>query len=114
MPHSRMMILFGGLLLLLVSAVLSRVARTRESFVEEVKQVAHTGTERAGTCLARGAGERVPVQLTLDGQGRAEAKVAGPLAGTVAARCIEDAMSALPYPRKRGLPVTVEVAADGP
>ncbi|WP_164008694.1 serine/threonine-protein kinase [Pyxidicoccus trucidator] len=113
-PHSRLMILYGGFLLLIVSAVLSRVAKTRESFVEEVTEVARTGRERAVTCLARGVGERVPVQLTLDGQGHAEAKVAGPLAGTVAARCIEEAMAGLPYPRKRGLPVTVEVAADGP
>lgn len=113
-PHSRMMILYGGFLLLIVSAVLSRVAKTRESFVEEVTEVARGGRTRAATCLARGVGARVPVQLTLDGQGRAEARVAGPLAGTVAARCIEEAMARLPYPRKRGLPVTVEVAPDGP
>jgi hypothetical protein len=110
-PHSRMMILVGGALLLVVSAVLARVAKSRESFVAEVTEVARAGRARAVTCLSRGVGERVPVQLTLDGEGRAEAKVAGPLAGTVAARCIEDALTGLPYPRKRGLPVTVEVAA---
>ncbi|MCY1017135.1 serine/threonine-protein kinase [Pyxidicoccus sp. MSG2] len=113
-PHSRLMILYGGVLLLIVSAVLTRVAKTRESFVAEVAEVAHAGQVRAVSCLDGGGAERVPVQLTLDGQGRAEAKVAGPLAGTVAARCIEDAMTALPYPHKRGMPVTVEVAASGP
>jgi hypothetical protein len=113
-PHSRLMILYGGFLLLIVSAVLTRVAKTRESFVAEVTEVAHGGQVRAVSCLGGDGAKRVPVQLTLDGQGRAEAKVAGPLAGTVAARCIEDAMTALPYPRKRGMPVTVEVAAGGP
>jgi len=112
-PRSRMMILYGGLLLLVASAVLSRVAKTRDSFVEEVTEVARSGRTRAATCLSRGVGERVPVQLTLDGQGKAEARVAGPLAGTVAAHCIEEAMAGLSYPRKRGLPVTVEVATDG-
>ncbi|WP_163989809.1 serine/threonine-protein kinase [Pyxidicoccus caerfyrddinensis] len=113
-PHSRLMILYGGFLLLIVSAVLTRVAKTRESFVAEVTEFAHEGQVRAVSCLGGDGAKRVPVQLTLDGQGRAEAKVAGPLAGTVAARCIEDALTALPYPRKRGMPVTVEVASGGP
>lgn len=113
-PHSRLMILYGGFLMLVLSSVLTRVAKSRESFVAEVRDVAREGQVRAVTCLGHGAAEPVPVQLTLDGQGRAEAKVAGPLAGTVAARCIEEAMTALPYPRKRGMPVTVEVAADTP
>ncbi|MFP2933899.1 hypothetical protein ACLESO_53975, partial [Pyxidicoccus sp. 3LG] len=113
-PHSRLMILVGGALLLLVSAALARVAKSRESFVAEVAEVARSGQARAVSCLGHGSGERVPVQLVPDGNGRAEARVAGPLAGTVTARCIEEAMATLPYPRKRGLlPVTVEVAAAG-
>lgn len=114
MPHSRLMMVCGGFLLLIVSAVLTRVAKTRESFVAEVTEVARDGRGRALSCLGQAGTERVPVQLMLDGQGRAEAKVAGPLAGTVAARCIEDALTALPYPKERGMPVTVEVAAGGP
>ncbi|MCP3136010.1 serine/threonine-protein kinase [Pyxidicoccus xibeiensis] len=114
-PHSRLLLLCAGAVLFLVSAVVARVAKSRESFVEEVAQVARSGQARAASCLSGGARERVPVQLVLDGQGRAEAKVAGPLAGTVTARCIEEALATLPYPRKRGLlPVTVEVATGGP
>ena len=108
------MLLGGGLLLFIASAVLANVAKSREAFVAQVTEVARGGQARALGCLPGRAGERVAVLLTLDGQGRAEAKVEGPLAGTVAARCIEEALAALPYPRQRGLPVTVTVAPDGP
>jgi hypothetical protein len=113
-PRSRLLVMYGGALMLILSTVLTRVAKTRESFVAEVTEVAHEGQVRAVSCLDGAGAERVPVQLMLDGKGRAEAKVAGPLAGTVAARCIEDALTALPYPKERGMPVTVEVAANGP
>ncbi|NMO21663.1 protein kinase [Pyxidicoccus fallax] len=110
--HPRRMLLYGGFLLFILMGVLANVAKTRERFVEEVSAVARSGQARAVSCLA-GARERVRVLLQLDGTGHAEAKVEGPLAGTVAGRCIEEALTGLPWPHKRGWPVTVEVALDG-
>ncbi|HZI12361.1 MAG TPA: serine/threonine-protein kinase [Myxococcus sp.] len=112
-PSSRLLILYAGGLMLLLSMVLSSVARKREAFVAEVAEAARGGHARAAACLERGTGA-VPVQLSLDGQGRASARVQGPLAGTVAARCIEEALAGVSYPKQRGLPVRVEVAPGGP
>lgn len=113
MPHSRLLLLYGGFLMFILAGVVANVAKARERFVEEVNEVARGGQARAVSCLAGAAGERVRVLLQLDGQGHAQAKVEGALAGTVAARCIEDALAGLPWPRKQGLPVTVEVPLDG-
>ncbi|MBZ4418805.1 serine/threonine-protein kinase [Myxococcus sp. RHSTA-1-4] len=113
-PHSRLLYLYGGFLLFIVAALVANVAKSRESFVAEVTEVARAGQARAMSCLRGAAGERVRVLLQLDGAGHAEAKVEGPLAGTVAGRCIEEALAGLTWPRKRGMPVTVEVALDGP
>lgn len=110
---SRRLIIYGGFLMLLLSLVLTSVARGREAFVAEVKEAARGGHARAAACLGGAVGP-VPVQLTLDGEGRAAARVQGPQAGTAAARCIEEALAGLPYPKRRGLPVTVEVASGGP
>jgi hypothetical protein len=112
-PRSRLLMMGGGFLLLIVSMVLASVARRRESFVAEVKEAARNGHARAAACLGSGAGA-VPVQLRLDGQGRAAAKVEGPLAGTVVARCIEEALAEVAYPKRRGMPVKVEVAPASP
>jgi hypothetical protein len=111
-PHVNLMMMLGSVAVLILAALLSGLAKRRESFVEDVRAVAIAGRPRLLRCVEHAPDAPVPVRLKLDGHGGAAARVDGALAGTEVARCLEETLARLSYPHAVGLPVTMELSLD--